>query len=95
MKVTWGRRARRDLHELIACIAEDSVQTAELVADRIWKAVAQLAIVPRSGRVGRVAGTRELAIPKTPYLLVYRIRSRGLFILRVLRGARKWPARFN
>lgn len=95
MKVTWGRRARRDLHELIAYIAEDSVQTAELVSERIWKAVAQLANMPKSGRLGRVAGTRELVVPRTPYLLVYRIRSRRVFILRVFRGARRWPARFD
>lgn len=95
MKVTWGRRARRDLHELIAYIAEDSVRTAELVSDRIWKAVAQLAGAPRSGRSGRVAGTRQLVVPRTPYILVYRIRSRGVFILRVYRGARRWPARFD
>ncbi len=95
MKVTWGRRARRDLHELIAYIAEDSVRTAELVSDRIWKAVARLANVPRSGRAGRVAGTRELVVSRTPFILVYRIRSRGVFLLRVYRGARRWPARFE
>lgn len=95
MKVVWGRRARRDLHELIAYIAEDSLRTAELVSDRIWDSVARLASVPRSGRPGRVAGTRELVVPRTPYILVYRIRSRGVLILRVYRGARRWPSRFD
>jgi len=37
MKLVWGRRARRDLRELIAYIAEDSIQAAELVASRILK----------------------------------------------------------
>lgn len=95
MNVTWGRRARRDLHELIAYIAEDSLSTAQLVSDRIWKAVALLAHSPRSGRPGRVAGTRELVVSNTPYILVYRIRKRGPFILRVFRGARRWPSRFD
>jgi len=95
VKVTWGRRARRDLHELIAYIAEDSVRTAELVSDRIWNAIAQLSTAPRFGRPGRVAGTRELVVPNTPYILVYRIRKRGPFILRVFRGARRWPSRFD
>ena len=35
MKVVWGRRAKLDLRELTAYIAEDSVQGAELVAERI------------------------------------------------------------
>ena len=95
MKVTWGSRARRDLHELIAYIADDSVRSAELVSNRIWRAVAALAIAPRSGRLGRVAGTRELVVPRTPYILVYRIRSRGVLILRVYHGARRWPSRFD
>jgi plasmid stabilization system protein ParE len=38
MKVVWGRRAKLDLRELTAYIAEDSVQGAELVAERILKA---------------------------------------------------------
>jgi toxin ParE1/3/4 len=95
LTVTWRARARRDLRELIAWIANDSVQTADLVADRIWKAVGLLATAPNSGRLGRVAGTRELVVSRTPYILVYRIRKSRLTILRVYRGARRWPARFD
>jgi plasmid stabilization system protein ParE len=59
MKVTWGRRARRDLRKLVTYIADDSVQAAEKVAARILKAAESLARTLRSGRPGRVAGTRE------------------------------------
>ena len=62
MKLTWERRARRDLRELIAFIAEDSVQSAEAVADRILKAAELLTEFPRSGRSGRVPGTRARPI---------------------------------
>jgi plasmid stabilization system protein ParE len=94
MKLVWGRRARRDLHELIAFIAEDSVQAAEIVAARILKAAELLIEFPRGGRIGRVAGTRERIVGRTPYLLVYQIASGRVRILRVYHGARKWPARF-
>jgi plasmid stabilization system protein ParE len=50
MNVVWGRKARRDFNELIAYIAEQSVQTAELVADRIDKAVETLTQMPLAGR---------------------------------------------
>jgi toxin ParE1/3/4 len=77
---------------LIAYIAEDSVQTAELVAARILKAAELLTKMPRSRRIGRVPGTRERVVGRTPYILAYKIDSSRVRILRVFRGARKWPA---
>ena len=94
MKVIWGRRAKLDLRELVAYIAEDSIQGAELVAKRILKAAGLLAQMPRGGRMGRVPGTRERVVHKTPYILAYRIVSGRVRILRVYHGARKWPASF-
>jgi toxin ParE1/3/4 len=94
MTLTWSRRAQRDLHELIAYIAEDSLQAASLVATRILRSAELLVEVPRAGRPGRVSGTRELIVLRTPYLLVYRLTSRGVRILRVYHGARLWPSRF-
>jgi toxin ParE1/3/4 len=94
MKLTWERRARRDLRELIAFIAEDSVQSAEAVADRILKAAELLTEFPRSGRSGRVPGTRERVVGRTPYILVYQIVSGRVRILRVYHGSRQWPKKF-
>ena len=95
MTLVWGPRARRDLHELIVCIGEDSVQAAALVAARILESAELLLEVPQAGRPGRVAGTRELVVLRTPYLLVYRITKRNVRILRVYHGARRWPSRFD
>jgi toxin ParE1/3/4 len=94
MKVIWGRRAKLDLRELISYIAGDSVQGAELVAERILKAAELLAQMPRSGRPGRVRGTRERVVQRTPYILAYRIDSGRVRILRVYHGAKKWPKGF-
>ena len=95
MKLVWGRRARRDLNELIVYIAEDSVQAAELVATRILKSAEILLKAPLAGRVGRVDGTRELIVLRTPFLLVCRVESSNVRILRVYHGARRWPSRFD
>jgi toxin ParE1/3/4 len=46
---------------------------------------------PHIGRPARVAGTRELIVPRTPYLLPYRVRGQTVEILRVYHGARRWP----
>jgi plasmid stabilization system protein ParE len=43
------------------------------------------------GRPGRVNGTRELIIQRTPYIAAYRIAGKTVRILRELHGAQMWP----
>jgi plasmid stabilization system protein ParE len=43
------------------------------------------------GRPGRIEGTRELVISRTPYIAAYRIVGNTVRILRVLHGAQQWP----
>jgi len=50
---------------------------------------------PQIGRPGRVAGTRELVIFGTPYIVPYRIGSETLQILRVYHSSRFWPESFE
>jgi addiction module RelE/StbE family toxin len=84
----------RDLDEVAAYIAKDSEQAAYPVAERIDTEAKLLCRFPRSGRIGRVAGTRERVVGGTPYILVYRVASGRIRILRLYHGARKWPIRF-
>jgi toxin ParE1/3/4 len=46
---------------------------------------------PELGRPGRVPRTRELFIPKTPFVVPYRVSNTVLEILRVYHHARRWP----
>jgi plasmid stabilization system protein ParE len=50
-----------------------------------------LARFPEMGRPGRIEGTRELVISRTPYIAAYRILGGTVQILRVLHGAQQWP----
>jgi toxin ParE1/3/4 len=43
------------------------------------------------GRIGRVEGTRELAHPRYPFILAYRVQGKEIQILAVLHTARRWP----
>jgi len=36
--------------------------------------------------------SRELVIPQTPYLAIYRIDGHTISILRILHGSQCWPA---
>jgi toxin ParE1/3/4 len=91
MRVIWRRRAIADLASLREYIADHDPVAAARTSQRLRSAARQLATMPRIGRAGRVAETRELVVPGTPYLIAYRIRSGAIEILRVLHGARRWP----
>ena len=48
---------------------------------------------PKLGNAGRVPGTRELVIPKTTYIVPYRLRGATIEIVRVYHSSRRWPRR--
>jgi toxin ParE1/3/4 len=72
-------------------IARDRPAAADAVHDASLRQVGRLAEYPRSGRRGRVKGTRELVVSGTPYIVVYRVLAGDVTILRVLHGAQQWP----
>lgn len=95
MRLIWSRAAARDLEEIASYIANESEQAAQRIENRIHKTAKLLLLIPDAGRPGRVTGTRELVVLRTPYILVYRRESDHIRILRVYHGARRWPSRFE
>lgn len=95
MRVVWSPQARQDLREIYLYIAEDNPHAARVLQERIKACVNLLTENRYLGRPGRVPGTRELTVPRTPYLLPYRVVKERLEILRVYHGARLWPETFN
>jgi plasmid stabilization system protein ParE len=57
-------------------------------------AVSRQPNTPEIGRPGRVAGTRELVVSRTPYIAAYQVADGEIVILDVLHGAQKWPGVF-
>jgi toxin ParE1/3/4 len=91
MKVVWTRRALSHLKALHDFISIDTPKNAALVSRRILETVQLLESQPEIGRPGRRVGTRELVIPKTPFIVIYRVRKGALRLLSVLHGSQKWP----
>jgi toxin ParE1/3/4 len=92
MTIVWSPEAIEDLISLRAYIAEESPTGARRTALRILHAAAHLLPdKPHLGRPGRVPGTRELVIPRTPYIVPYRVEREVIQILRVYHSARRWP----
>jgi toxin ParE1/3/4 len=94
MRVRWLRAALANLDAEAEYIAEDNPAAAGRVVQKILRAVDLLKENPAMGRAGRVAGTRELVVAETPYIIPYRVRGDTVEILRVFHAARKWPKRF-
>ncbi|ADE15927.1 addiction module toxin, RelE/StbE family [Nitrosococcus halophilus Nc 4] len=95
MRVVWSPQARRDLREIYLYIAEDDPHAARVLQERIKACVTLLTENRSLGRPGRVPGTRELIVPRMPYLLPYRGVKERLEILRVYHGAWQWPETFD
>jgi addiction module RelE/StbE family toxin len=87
----WSVFALADRNAIFDYIEADSPRAAIAVDDRIRTRVEGLALFPEMGRPGRIEGTRELVIHRTPYIAAYRIVGDTVRILRVLHGAQQWP----
>jgi len=92
MKIAWSPEAVEDLVSLRAYIAEDNPAAARRTVQHLVESIEQLLPDnPRIGRAGRVPGTRELVIPRSPYIVPYRLQRTTIQILRVYHAARRWP----
>ena len=94
MRVKWTRKALDNLDSAVEYIATDKPAAATDVALKIWNSAKMLADQPGMGRLGRVAGTRELVIPGLSYILPYVEKGGAVFILRVMHTSMKWPDKF-
>jgi addiction module RelE/StbE family toxin len=93
MKAVWTRTAIRDLSNAKEYIGRDNPGAAREIASKIVDAAERIIQFPEVGRAGKVSGTRELVVPGTQYLIVYRMKKNAIHFLRVLHGHQKWPER--
>ncbi len=94
MNIIWSPEAIEDLISLRAYITENDPDAARRVVLHIVQNIEQLlSDHPHMGRIGRLPGIRELVIPKTPYIVPYRLQRSTIQILRVYHGAQRWPDR--
>jgi len=91
---SWTDTARKQLLDLDEYLSEKNLGAAERIVDRILAASLSLETFPMAGRPGRVAGTRELTVPRTKYLIAYRTVRTSVQILAILHGAQRWPRGF-
>jgi addiction module RelE/StbE family toxin len=91
VKLIWTDRATQDIEDIWIYIAADSKASATRTITKIRQAARRLIKHPETGRPGRTAGTRELVVSGTPYILPYWVRGTTLKILAVVHGRQEYP----
>ena len=92
MILVWLPEALRNRFEQLDYLAQDNPLAAADQDEEIEHQVDLLLQNPKMGRPGRMQGTRELVISRSPFIAVYRLKgSRRIEILRLLHGSQQWP----
>jgi toxin ParE1/3/4 len=93
MLIRWTHAALKDLQTISRRIEQDrNLSTANRVCRTIYDAIQILRRHPQSGKAGVEEGTRELVIPKSPYIVAYRVMGlNAIQILRIWHGAQDRP----
>ena len=94
MEIVWRPIALEDLEQARQYVAEHNPRAADRQWGRILTAVERLAVLPGIGRPGRVEGTRELVVPRMPYIVAYTVIGNEVMILSIIHSSRQWPDRF-
>ena len=92
-KLYWTRRAQTDLFALGRFVAKDNPDAARRLLETLLLRAEAAARMPRSGRRVpelRRDDLREIVVGN--YRMVYRLRDRGIGILRVFESHRSFPA---
>ena len=91
MKVRWSPAAAEDFVRIVQYIHRENPEAAERIARSIHEGAGSLKLFPNRGRQGRIEGTRELALPPLPFIVVYRVKANAVEIANIVHGAQKWP----
>jgi toxin ParE1/3/4 len=94
MKVRWTVPAAEQLEKAYRYISESQRGAAERISNHIVDVTEMLGKHPQAGRRGWVSGTREFAVPGTPFVVAYSVSKGTVWVLAVYHGARKWPEEF-
>ncbi len=90
MELFWTPEATQDRDEIYNYIEADNPAAALALDELFAEKAGRLVDHPGLGRLGRVAGTRELVVHQN-YILVYDVTGDLVRVLRLLHAARQWP----
>ena len=94
MQIRWSPAAAEDIEQIFNYIRTDGADTAQRVAETVYDRASTLGDHPYQGRPGRILGTRELALPPLPFIIIYRVRESDdvVEIVNIVPGAQRCPS---
>jgi len=93
MHIIWSLTASADLNAIFEYLLPKNALAALETVEHIESSIQHLADHPEIGRGGRVTHTLELIVPRTPYIVAYRVRENVVEIASIIHASRKWPDR--
>ena len=95
MALIWTNQAARDLEDIHSFLEPRDRQAAARIIQRLVRIAKDvLEAAPDAGRPGRVEGTRELVVTRTPYIIAYEADGDDVRIVSVIHSRRVWPEAF-
>jgi addiction module RelE/StbE family toxin len=82
----WARPALKKLFAIYERIARENPAAAAELIHRIYEAANYLQSHPKLGRQSGMLHLRELVVPNTPYILLYRLQGREALIINIQHG---------
>jgi len=90
MRIRWSPAAADDLDQIGKYLKEHHPSFARSTLLRLYSAARSLTKFPQRGRLGQLAGTRELVMSPLPYIIVYKREKEIVYIVRLIHGAEDW-----
>jgi toxin ParE1/3/4 len=87
--VRFSKMARRDLERVHAYYADRDPASAVAIVARVLTGTRTLGEVPRAGSASTRGVRRRWLVPRTPYVLIYRVERDHVRVVRVLHMARR------
>jgi toxin ParE1/3/4 len=91
MKIRLTYRASQQLLSAYEYLQGANASAASTQVKRIFDSIDLLEKFPLAGRKGRIAGTREMVVPRTPFIVAYTIEEEEVRIVTILHTSRRWP----
>ena len=88
--VAWSGDALEDLEDAREYLGAHSDSAKHLFVERIKSALNMLAEMP-VGRQGRVKGTYEWYVKRSPYIIAYALTETSIEVVHIIHVARDWP----
>ncbi|MGI4794080.1 MAG: type II toxin-antitoxin system RelE/ParE family toxin [Janthinobacterium lividum] len=73
-------------------MAQDQPAAATAVGQNIRKTISHFARLSEAGRPGPVPSTREMIVPRLPFIIAYRVSTDDVDVLAILHAARNSPS---